>query len=231
MRTLAVLVCLAACQVTHELDDLARTVQEVRARMHVRFAATQRVGVAIALSDLTRAHEEARLIAKLDEPEVLPEWQPYVDNVIAAARQIELTKDTVAAANMTALLGRRCAQCHVALRARIKFPKEPAPITDRKLATNMASHQWAASRMWEGLIGPSDDRWLEGARLLSGARWSIVAEGDVPPELGVADDVARVRLYASRAIAAKTQDDRATIYGELLGTCARCHHAIRDRLK
>ncbi|MBA3455192.1 MAG: hypothetical protein H0T42_19030 [Deltaproteobacteria bacterium] len=117
------------------------------------------------------------------------------------------------------------------VRARIKIPKAPAPISDRKLVTNMASHQWAASRMWEGLIGPSNDRWLEGARLLSGARWSIVAEGNVAPELGVADDVARVRLYASRAIVAKTQDDRAATYGEILGTCARCHHAIRDRLK
>ncbi len=109
------------------------------------------------------------MIAKLDEPEVLSEWQPYVDNVIAEARQLELTKDTVAAANMMALVGRRCAQCHEALRARIKFPAEPAPIGDRKLATNIASHQWATSRMWEGLIGPSDDRWFEGARLVSGA--------------------------------------------------------------
>lgn len=101
MRTLAIVVFLAACQVAGEPNDFVRHVQEVRDRMHVRFAASRRMQVAIALSDLPRAHEEARLIAKLDEPYVLPEWQFHIATIIAAAHQIELTKDTVAAAKMT----------------------------------------------------------------------------------------------------------------------------------
>jgi len=56
-----------------------------------------------------------------------------------------------------------------------------------------------------------------------------VAEGDLPPEQGVSDDVARVRLLARRALAATTIDARANLYGELLATCAGCHMTIRDR--
>jgi cytochrome c553 len=90
----------------------------------------------------------------------------------------------------------------------------------------MASHQWAAARMWEGLIGPSDDRWLEGARTMARSRTTIIAESG---ELGIADDAARTRLLAERATRLGDPDERATLYGEMLATCAHCHHAIRDR--
>lgn len=196
----------------------------VHARMHARFAASRRVEHAIAFGDLERARNEARTIAKLAEPDVLPEWQPYFASVQDAARQIDASKDLVAAAKMTALLATRCASCHMRTSAKIDFPKEPAPKDDRRLATQMASHQWGVARMWEGLIGPSNDRWLEGARVLAKAPLTITAESD---RLGIADETARVRLFANRALTAKLLD-RAELYGDLLATCARCHHAIRD---
>jgi hypothetical protein len=89
----------------------------------------------------------------------------------------------------------------------------------------MLGHQWAAYRMWEGLIAPFDARWLDGAELLEGAPLAIAAESD---QLGIADDIARVRLYARRALTARP-DERPAIYADLLGTCARCHATIRDR--
>lgn len=202
--------------------------QEVRDHMHVRFAAARRVELAIAFGDLERARAEARTIANLEEPDVRAEWRPYLDNVRAAARQVVAAPDPAVAARMSALLGQRCAQCHVASQAKIAFPAEPAPPEGPKLATQMALHQWGAARMWEGLIGPSPARWTEGARALARARVAIVAEGDLPPELAVSDDVQRMHLHATRALAAKTLDDRAGIYGDLLETCAGCHRTIRD---
>ena len=210
--------------------DLPAKAIEVRERMHVRFAATRRLELAIAFGQLDAAHAEAGAIARLDEPDLLPAWQPYVDQIRASAREIERTTDLVAAATTSAILGRRCAQCHEASSAKLVFAEEARPAGSPKLPSHMASHQWAATRMWEGLVGPSLERWREGARAMAGAPLAIVAQGDdLPPDLAVADDVSRIRLLATRALAAQTPDDRAALYGQLLSTCVRCHAKIRDR--
>jgi cytochrome c553 len=198
--------------------------QAVHDRMHARFGASQRIELAIAFGDLERSRTEARTIAELEEPDVLPEWQPYFANVQAAAGTVVASEDLVAAAKASALLASRCASCHAAIAAKIVFPKDPAPKEDPRLSTQMASHRWAVGRMREGLVGPANERWLEGARTLAKAPLTLTAESD---ELGIADDVARVRLFARRALTAKP-GDRAALYGDLLATCARCHHAIRD---
>ncbi len=224
---LLVLVALAGCDAVADTSP-KRTFGEkllaVHDRMHARFAASRRVEQAIALGDLDRARDEARTIASFDEPDVLPEWQPYFQNIQAAARQVDASKDLVVAAKTMALLGRQCAKCHAATSAKIVFATELAPKDEPRLAAQMASHQWAAARMWEGLVGPSNDRWLAGARRLAKAPLTITAESD---RLGIADDAARLRLYATRALTAKP-GDRAALYGDLLATCAHCHYTIRD---
>jgi cytochrome c553 len=210
-------------------DVETRTV-EVRDRMHERFSATRRLELAIAFGQLDAAHAEAASLSRRGEPEMLPEWQPYVEQIRASAREIEQTTDLVAAARTSALLGRRCAQCHEASGARLVFAKEDGPPRGAKLPSTMMGHQWAATRLWEGLVGPAPDRWLEGARAMTAAPLAIVAEGDdLPPDLAVSDDVSRIRLLATRAQAARTSDDRATLYGDLLSACVRCHAKIRDR--
>jgi hypothetical protein len=220
---------LEATEPASQPGSLAASIQAAQARMHARFVAARHIQEAIARSDLDRARVEAHDLAKLDEPELLSEWRPYLDNIRDAAHQIELSADVVAAAKLSATLGRRCAQCHEAIAAKITFPKELRPSDDPKLAPQMSSHQWAAARMWEGLIGPSDDRWLAGARTLSTAQLTIVAQSVTPTSELDVDDVARVRLYATRAVATKAQDARAETFGTLLATCAHCHAVLRDR--
>ena len=220
--------CGAATEISAQ--DVPAKAFAVRDRMHDRFAATRRLELAIASSQLEAARAEAGVLARLDEPDLLPAWQPYVEQIRASAREIEQTPDLVAAAMTSAVLGQRCAGCHEATAARLAFAKEAGPPGGAKLASRMASHQWAAARLWEGLIGPSPESWLDGARALAGAPLAIIAEGDDrPPGHAVADDVSRIRLLATRAMAAQTPDDRTALYGELLSTCVRCHVKIRDR--
>jgi hypothetical protein len=226
MRLLPLLVLLAGCE---NLDiTLAEQARAAHERMHQRFDAARRLQVAIALSDLERAKIEAETIETLDEPDFLPQWRPYLDNVRAAAKQVRLAGDTAVAARASAELGRSCAQCHAASSSKIVLPNEPQPTDHSKLGPQMASHQWAAARMWEGLITGSDERWLSGARTLGAGRVDIVAEGGTQ-SLGAADHAARMRLLANRALAPASRYDRAALYGDLLATCARCHFAIRDR--
>jgi len=209
----------------YEIDSLAASVQAAQVRMHARFAAARRMEESIARSDLDGAHVEAHLLAELDEPDALPVWRPYIDNIRAAAHQVELATGLGSAATLAAGMGRSCARCHEAIKAHITFPAEPRPSG----VPRMREHQWAAVQMWKGLIGPSDERWLEGAQALTTVPLNLVAMSVTPTSELDVDDVARVRLYARRALAAQSQDARAEVFGQLLATCAHCHATLRDR--
>jgi cytochrome c553 len=217
---------------------LAASIRAIEVRMHVRFESARRIEDAVARSDLDRVRQEARVLSSLAEPEALPRWQPYLAQIQASGRRLEQVTDVAAAADASAVLGRECARCHEAIEAKVSFPDQPRPEADARLAPQMLGHQWAAAQMWEGLIGPAGDRWLAGAQALTQVPLTIVAEqprgGDLADTIGgtgetIGDDVARVRRYATHALAATSQDARAAIFGQLLATCAHCHAMIRDR--
>lgn len=212
---------------TDKTGTFAAQVEAAHVRMHVRFDAARRVEDAIAHSDLERARTAARIIDALDEPEIMPQWTPFVADVRDAARQVVQAGDVVAASNTVALLGARCAACHVAIKAHVTFPNAPRP--ESKLASGMLGHQWAAVQMWEGLIGPADDRWLAGAQALTTVPLNMVARAATPSSPDEIDDVARVRMFATRALGAKDLDGRADVFGKLLSACADCHAKLRDR--
>jgi len=217
---------LAGCAVEAAPDkSFVDKVRAAQVRMHSRFEAAQRLQMAIAVADLPRAREEARRIVALPEPEALAPWRTYIDNVRVAARRIDGAKTTLEAASASVELGRECAKCHVAGNTRISFAKQPQPPDSPKLANQMFAHQWAAARMWEGVIGPSDEQWKLGATELAGARLTIAAESG---ELGIANDIARIRLLARRALDPKATPDRPAIFGDLLRTCVHCHFTIRE---
>ena len=209
--------------------DLARATLVEQRRMHARFDAATRIEHAIAFSDLDRARAEAGYIAALDVSSVSLTWRPYFDSVRDAAQQVESSGSLGAAARLTATLGQRCANCHLAIAARVEFPAEPRPSSGRKLAGEMQAHQWAAAQMWWGLIGPSNDRWIAGARALTTVPLTTVAQSATPSSELDVDDVARVRLYANRAITTSDPDTRVDLFGTLLTTCAHCHTVLRDR--
>ncbi len=210
--------------------DLARATLVEQHRMHARFDAATRIERAIAFSDLDRARAEARHIAALDVSNVSLIWRPYFDSLRDAAQQVESSRNLGEAARLTATMGQRCANCHVAIAAHVEFPAEPRPSDDgRKLVTEMQGHGWAAAQMWWGLIGPSSDHWTAGARALTTASLTIIAQSATPSFDVDVDDIARVRLYASRAMKTSDSAARADLFGTMLTTCAHCHAELRDR--
>lgn len=201
-------------------------VRAVAQRMHARYAGAQRLEQAIARSDLERTRLEAHALSILDEPAVLPTWRPYFEAVAESARQIEAAGDVRAAAAQFAVLGMRCAHCHDAAAAKIVLVPPAGPPSGR---VGMVEHQEAALTMWEGLMAPSDAHWLAGARALTTVPLTMVARAATPGFEDDGDDVARVRLYAQRALETPPGDARADVFGSLLGTCAHCHALLRDR--
>jgi len=229
----------ASCQTDHhedantpprsELAGLTVAMATAHRRMHDRFDAARQIEYAVARGDLPGAITNAHVIANLDEPDFLPAWKPYIASVRDAAHQIELAGDLDAAGVRTGALGLRCAQCHEALNAKLVLPDNLRPSTNQALASQMLDHQWAAMRMWDGLIASSTPRWEEGSRALTTIPLNMVAQAVTPSSQGDLDDVARVRLFANRAPSAKTDAERADLFGTLLGTCAHCHALLRDR--
>lgn len=106
MRLVYVAIALASCDASAgPPENLGDQLVAAHRRMHERFAASRRVEQAIALGDLERARSEARTIIALDEPQVAPEWRPYFDNILFAAREIDDSKNLVTAARATGRLG------------------------------------------------------------------------------------------------------------------------------
>ena len=184
---------------TSQTGALTSALLETQHRMHVRFAAAKQIELAIAWNALDHARSEANALALLDEPNILPAWQPYLDDIQASARDLRRATDVVTAATLVGSLGHRCAACHVALAAHVTFPVEPAPRVDPQIGPTMADHQWAAMEMWEGLIGPSDERWIAGATALTTVPLNVVAQAVTPASMVDVDDVTHVRHDAERA--------------------------------
>jgi len=209
-------------------DDLAAQIQAADRRMHARFGAARQIEYAVARSDLEGARTNAHVIAQLDEPDLARVWQPHMIGVRDAARQIEIAGDITLAATRTGALGRRCAECHEATSATVELANDPRPADDPQ-GSRMLGHQWAALRMWEGLIAPSQQRWEEGALALTTVPLNLVAQAVTPSFQGDLDDVARIRMLARKAPAATTDAARAELFGTMLGSCAHCHAVLRDR--
>jgi hypothetical protein len=86
----------------------------------------------------------------------------------------------------------------------------------------MFSHEWAADRLWRGIVEPADAAWNVGAATL--AHMTLESGQEVPREL--ADGLAVVRDLRASATGVIAAGTRADLYDLLLGTCADCHSRI-----
>jgi hypothetical protein len=88
----------------------------------------------------------------------------------------------------------------------------------------MQRHQWAAERLWDGLVVPSDEAWQAGALALSEAPLAPqeLTPGKSPvPKVGEMEQM--VHALARQALDADRAEVRAHVYGQVLAACAACH--------
>jgi cytochrome c553 len=89
---------------------------------------------------------------------------------------------------------------------------------------HMLDHQRAADHLMQGLIVPSSTLWNQGAQ---GLRQAPLSNGKLPKDQKLTADVAAGELHVhqlgDRAAGTSDPQARSALYGELLGTCARCH--------
>lgn len=140
-----------------------------------------------------------------------------VEDAAAALVQAASVSD---ACRLTARVAQACAGCHVHVPRLVRptpAPEEPSP--EPSLEVRMQRHQWAADRLWEGVVMGDERRWRQGLEVLA-MRPVPMPKGD-----GLAH---RLQAMAVDSLGRLEQQSdtyvtRAQAYGEMLVTCAACH--------
>jgi cytochrome c553 len=179
---------------------------------------------AVARADLDTARREAGVLAAwtLEGP-VDGATNQRLDAMKAAAARLAAVKDLAAASNELAHVARSCGDCHAVVGG-ISTPASPPPSDRGDVASRMKRHQWAASRLWEGLVIPSNDAWKAGARVLSDAPLEpeLLTPGKSPvPAVGQL--AMSVHDLGRRAATVESMVTREGDYGQLMATCSACH--------
>lgn len=113
-----------------------------------------------------------------------------------------------------------CARCHASSNAVpvFRMPSN-APPDQPTVEAQMTRYQWAVDRLWESLLGASDEHWRAGLYVMATAPFP----GTENPELAT-----RLQQLARAALDMPdtTLDARGARYAELLVTCAGCHALV-----
>lgn len=189
--------------------------------MHERFAWASAIQEMTIRGDVAEARSLAQeFAARLPAPgEPAPaEWQPHLDALRGELEGLGHADDLRDAGASVARLGLLCGRCHADVGAHLDLPQLPAPRQGGSVQDAMHDHQWAVDRMWEGLIGPADERWIQGTtRFVAIPGCEATGDGDGQALCKHAQSLAR------RGMVTRSPEGRATIYGRLLATCAGCH--------
>lgn len=196
-------------------------------QMHERFAWASAIQEVTIQGNVEEARSLAQeFAARLPAPgEPAPaQWQPHMDALRGELEGLRHADDLRDAGASVARVGLLCGRCHADVNARPDLPEMPQPRQGGSVQDEMHGHQWAVDRMWEGLIGPSDERWIRGSTLfvaIPGCAAALGASGDAEGQALCK----HAQSLARRAMVAESREGRAAIYGRLLATCAGCHAA------
>lgn len=201
---------------------------DVATHMHEHLARISTIKSLIIMGNLDGTREPAIWLAEHEAVDGLPaNFEPYVEQMRKYAREVSNAIDLDSAAVSVSEMARTCSNCHVVNGIEIEFGYDQMPAEWSDTVSHMQRHQWAADRLWEGLIGPSDTAWNRGTHMLIDV--PLHPEDVAEHELADADREAldqlarRVHLLAGQGTNARTPAERSALYGEMLGVCAECH--------
>jgi cytochrome c553 len=229
---MALLAATAACQYADAGDPkpappttpALRFEHDMMARyhMHENFGLLRSIELLLVHGKLDDAKAFARMIA--EAPDV-PGLEPFAKRAAAVRERAASLADSPGideACRREARLAAACADCHAEAGVLPEFEQPPRiPPDVDTVKARMARHLWATDRLWEGVVGQSDESWRAGLDVLAAAPlpWSVVD----------ADRKALARGLQQSADAARTAPaaDRPRRYGEILVVCAACHMATK----
>jgi len=192
---------------------------------HFRFARQARTG--LIRGDVDQTKRAMAELARVQEVEGMPaQLAPLLPLMREAPGQIQsahtLREAGVAVANTLV----RGSACHQQIEQGPHFATPPLPEGDT-VQIHMQRHRWAADRLWEGLVQPSDELWTAGADALATSQLDP-AELNIPEEQRATAAALIQHVYdlGEEAKAATTPEARADVYGHFIATCATCHRLV-----
>lgn len=208
--------------------DVAAATPTVPVHMAEHFTRGVLMRDAVIAGNLDRLRQEAVWMAEHELTSNLSErWRPHVQRMQDAARAARDAADLSQGAAAVASVAAACGSCHSALGGPRVVVAAP-PVGTSGAGMLMARHKWAADRMWDGLVGPSDEAWIRGAEIMADAPLAGV-EGVINccVDRAMVDRLAdQVHVQAARARTVSEPTQRAREYGVFLGTCRQCHQAV-----
>jgi mono/diheme cytochrome c family protein len=181
----------------------------------------------VAATDLQLAVTQGRLIDARDSAQLLATNMPA--DVQRSAQRISQADDLAAAGLELGRLAGACGSCHAAAGFVADVPTTTAPPETKTLVGQMARHAWGAARLWEGVTGPAEQAWLDGALVIAETPMAISTVMRDKPNAFAFELAERLHDEALRARGATDFDARANLYGEMMATCASCHRILRPQ--
>jgi hypothetical protein len=201
--------------------------------MHRSLSRSVDVQTGLVQGDLDRVKAAAAWILEQGSPVGAP--ASAADEIAAMekeARDLSTAGDLGAAAGAAGRLAASCGGCHVATGGGPLFVVGTEAPWGSSQEAHMIRHLWAADRMWEGLVGPSDESWEAGTEALSetdpGMMNAIRAE--IPPD-ALEGFLAGVGEAGRRAMEAKALSERAEAYSAVVQSCTQRHAALGTSLR
>ncbi|HEU5060813.1 MAG TPA: hypothetical protein VFU21_29990, partial [Kofleriaceae bacterium] len=132
------------------------------------------------------------------------------------------------ARRLVARLAVECGDCHEDSADISRFVGDSEPFDDGSAAARMARHEWAATSVWLGLVGPSTDLWRDGLAALASPPLLPDAFTDDRERYRQVDALSRrMAEMAARARPLEDEDAQADAFADLLEVCAGCHQLTR----
>ncbi len=196
------------------------------AQMYEQLTRISTIKSAIIAGELEDVREAATWLADHETAVGLPtEFESYIVKMRRYANQVIEAQNLTFAAVSMSNMAKTCGNCHLVNDVRLAFGYDRRPREDLDdVIIHMQHHQWAADRLWEGLIGPSDAAWNRGTDMLIDAPLRPTEVANATALNGKLSKIVR-RIHALGGIGTETRtpDARSELYAEILGLCASCH--------
>jgi cytochrome c553 len=193
--------------------------------MHRNLSRTVDIQTGVIHGDLGKAQAAAEwLLSRQDQISFPTSGGEYRDEMLEYAYRISTATELEVVATQTGRLAGACGRCHQATGGGPTFMVGTKSPTGDSQESQMIRHLWAADRMWEGLVGPSEEAWMAGAEAMAesqpGLARELRASGNSQRSERLLEEV---NLLAQEALTKSDLAARADVYGRLLDTCYRCH--------
>ncbi len=198
---------------------------EASKHMHEHLNRIVEIQQAVIRGDLQAATGPAAWLADHEPPAGLPATvMDELANMKKTAKMLVDATNIKDAGTATAQLVAACGTCHTKTNVVAKLDEIPKPPAGAGVSAHMLEHQWAMDVMMQGLIGPSEMKWRQGAEALKVAP---MAAEDLPKDEKLTEEIKafekKVHDWADVAVNAGDMGSRVAIYGEVTAGCASCH--------